>query len=84
MPNNAVPISPKTWLRQCTSINTDSGDVVVVVDGVVVRDNTDYFFKNKAKKPTSLKDKLLLMKNYIVNGMWFQVEFLISNVNVFK
>lgn len=75
MPNNSVPISPNTWLRQCTSINTDSGDVVVVVDGVVVRDNTDDFFKNKAKKPTSLKGFLVFLLLIVKSSFHFKINF---------
>ena len=75
------------------------GNIVIVINGIVVRDNIDPFFLNSTTiKPVSFKgklkkrkypiefvfiDKLVLLKSYDV-GYWYQPQGHISNVNVFR
>lgn len=53
--NNVLKISPKTWLHQCTVLNTRSGKVTVVVNGEIIQNGIIDFFADPGARPRSLK-----------------------------
>ena len=60
------------------------GKIVITVNGRVIKDSTETFFKETSSmKPKSFKNRVLLMKSYEV-GYWYQSQQYISNVNIFR
>ena len=60
------------------------GKIVITVNGRVIKDSTETFFKETSSmQPKSFKNRVLLMKSYEV-GYWYQSQQYISNVNIFR
>ena len=82
--NAHIPIVPNSWYHICMGLDTVSGLLRIVANGVVmVNEEKDYFRNTGQWKPKSLKDKLLLFKAY-VSGLWYQHRGITSNLNVFS
>ena len=78
-----VPIVPHSWYHVCMGLDTVSGLLRIVVNGVVmVNEEKDYFRNTVQWKPKSLEGKLLLFKSYL--SVWYQNRGIISNLNIFK
>ena len=94
-----VRIVPNSWMHQCTSVNTVTGFIEIVVNGVRIESNIKADFVNSSHlRPVSLKskwnifeclifnellDKITLMKSY-GPGFWAENELHVSNVNIFR
>ena len=78
-----IPIVPHSWYHICMGLDTVSGLVRIVVNGIeVVNEEKDYFRNTVQWKPKSLEGKLLLFKSYL--SVWYQNRGIISNLNIFK
>ena len=78
-----IPIVPRSWYHVCMGLDTVSGMLRIVVNGVVmVNEKKDYFSNTIVWKPKSLEGKLLLFKSYL--SVWYQNRGVISNLNIFK
>ena len=57
---NSAPVSPRTWYHICVGIDTNSGLLRIVDNGVKTFEGEKDFFKNTASiKPKSVAGKLL-------------------------
>ena len=81
--NTNIPIVPHSWYHICMGLDTVSGLLRIVVNGVEVVDEEKEYFKNtQTWKPNSLEQKILVFKGY-VSGMWYQHRSTFSNLNIF-
>ena len=79
-----IPIVPNSWYHICMGLDTVSGLLRIVINGVVmVNEETDNFRNAGHLKPKSLDGKLLLFKGYI-KGFWYQHRGITSNLNIFS
>ena len=68
--DNSVPVIPHSWCHVCLGLDTDSGHLRIVINGVTVVDMEKQYLKNNdAIKPKSLIGKVAgkdfcLCKNY--------------------
>ena len=71
------------WYHSCTSVDTESGRVLIAINGVTI---TDQIFpalvNSSADRPASLKGRLLLGKTWM--GFWYQGRQRVTNLNVFS
>ena len=80
---NPVPITPHYWYHACTGLDTDSGHLRVVINGVIVVDKHIEEFENSRKvKPKSLIGKLTIFKA-VEPGFFYQARSIVSNVNIY-
>ena len=80
---NIVPIVPHSWYHICLGIDTVSGLLRVVVNGLqLVNMEKDYFKDTKAWKPSSLEGKIVQLKGFW-GGFWYQYRNIFSNMNIF-
>ena len=78
-----IPIVPHSWYHVCMGLDTVSGLLRIVVNGVVmVNEEKEYFRNTKQWKPKSLEGKLLLFKSFM--GFWYQHRSIMSNMNIFS
>ena len=78
-----IPIVPHSWYHICMGLDTVSGLLRIVVNGVVmVNEEKDYFRNTMQWKPNSLEGKLFIFKSY--RGYWYQHRGIISNLNIFS
>ena len=81
--DTGVPIVPHSWYHVCLGLDTESGLLRIVVNGVKVVDEEKEFFRNtSAWKPQSLAGKLLVFKGY--NIAWAQYRGKFTNMNIFS
>ena len=82
-PATGVPIVPHSWYHVCLGLDTESGLLRIVVNGIeVVNEEKEYFKNTNAWKPRSLKGKILQFKGYLA-GFWWQFRDTFSNMNIF-
>ena len=82
-PDTGIPIVPHSWYHVCLGLDTVSGLLRIVVNGVKVVDEEKEFFRNtSAWKPQSLAGKLLVFKGY--NIAWAQYRGKFTNMNIFS
>ena len=81
--HTGIPIVPHFWYHVCMGLDTESGLLRIVVNGVKVVDEEKEFFRNtSAWKPQSLAGKLLVFKGY--NIAWAQYRGKFTNMNIFS
>ena len=79
-----IPIVPHSWYHICLGLDTVSGLLRIVVNGIeVVNEEKEYFKNTNAWKPRSLKGKILQFKGYLA-GFWWQFRDTFSNMNIFS
>ena len=75
---------PHSWYHVCMGLDTVSGLLRMVANGVeVVDEEKDYFRNTTTWKPKSLQGKLAVFKG-AVGGLWFQYSSTFSNLDVFS
>ena len=75
---------PHSWYHICLGLDTESGLLRIVVNGVeVVDEQKDYFRNTTHWKPVSVKENILVFKGY-VGGFWYQFRSTFSNLNIFS
>ena len=68
----------------CFGLDTESGLLRIVVNGVlVVNEEKDYFRATAAWTPRSLEGKLVVFKGYW-GGFWYGYRSTFSNMNIFS
>ena len=81
--DTGVPVVPHSWYHVCLGLDTESGLLRIVVNGIKVVDEEKEFFRNtSAWKPQSLAGKLLVFKGY--NIAWAQYRGKFTNMNIFS
>ena len=80
----SIPIVPHSWYHICMGLDTVSGLLRIVVNGLeVVNEETEYFRNTKTMKPGSLEESVLMFKGYEA-GYWYQHRTTFSNMNIFS
>ena len=76
-------IVPHSWYHACMGLDTVSGLLRIVVNGIQVVNEEKEYFKNTTEwKPRSLKGKILQFKGYLAS-FWYQYRDTFSNMNIF-
>ena len=82
--DTGIPIVPHSWYHICLGLDTVSGLLRIVVNGVkVVDEEKEYFRNTSAWKPQSLAGKILVFKGY-ATSFWSQYRGKFSNMNIFN
>ena len=77
------PLFPNQWIKSCLSINTTSGFITWVVEGVVILNTTSDELSNSTSRPKDLSKKLVLgAKSF--GGFWGASNSKVTNVNIFS
>ena len=78
-----IPIIPDSWYQTCMGLDTESGLLRIVLNGVeVVNEQKEYFRNTTSWKPKSLNGKIIVFKGYV--GFWYQQRATFSNMNIFN
>ena len=81
--NKVLPIVPHSWYHVCMGLNTVSGLLRIVVNGIEIINEEKEYFKNTIKwKPQSVEGKILGFKAWA--GFWYQHRSAFSNMNIFS
>ena len=82
--NTNIPIVPHSWYHICMGMDTVSGLLRIVVNGVeVVDEEKDYFRNTTNWKPKSLKGRIILFKGFM-SGFWYLHKNTFSNLNIWS
>ena len=75
---------PHSWYHICMGLDTVSGLLRIVVNGVeVVNEEKDYFRNTTHWKPKSLKGRIILFKGFM-SGFWYLHKNTFSNLNIWS
>ena len=78
-----IPINPDSWYHICMGLDTASGLLRIVVNGVeVVNEKKEYFRNTADMKPKSLVGKIRVFKEYMI-GFYVQNRGKFTNMNIF-
>ena len=78
-----IPIIPHAWCHVCMGLDTVSGLLRIVVNGVeVVNEEKDYFRNTADMRPKSLVGKIRVFKEYMI-GFYVQNRGKFTNMNIF-
>ena len=78
-----IPIVPHSWYHVCLGLDTVSGLLRIVVNGVEVVNEEKNYFRNSADvKPKSLAEKLLVFKEHHI-GVYLNNRGMFTNMNIF-
>ena len=79
-----IPINPDSWYHICMGLDTASGLLRIVVNGVeVVNEEKEYFRNTTNWKPKSLKGRIILFKGFM-SGFWYLHKNTFSNLNIWS
>ena len=82
--DTGVPIVPHSWYHVCLGLDTESGHLRIVVNGVMVlNDKREEFRNTTAWMPESLEGKIIVFKQYF-SGFWIQHRGKFTNMNIFS
>ena len=75
-------IEPNSWYHACTSLNTVTGQMLIVVNGQIIIDQViSVFIDSTINKPKTLDGRLSLFKNNW-SGVWYQSRQRLTNLNI--
>ena len=78
-----IPIVPHSWYHVCMGLDTVSGLLRIVVNGVVmVNEEKEYFRNTVTMKPGSLEGKVLMFKEHHI-GLHLNNRGKFTNLNIF-
>ena len=81
--NAVIPIVAHSWYHVCMGLNTVSGLLRIVVNGIeVVNEEKEYFRNTKTMKPGSLEGKVLMFKEHHI-GLHLNNRGMFTNMNIF-
>ena len=80
------PVFARQWVRGCTAVNTKSGLLQWVVDGVLVENNIFAQIKDSSKIPTDISGKIVLgaAQHWTTSKWGFVKSNQVTNLNVFS
>ena len=81
--NKIPPTFPNRWTRSCMSINTASGSINWVVEGVLVMSMESQKLKDSLKLPKDLSGRLILGA-VLYGGKWKSVSNKVTNLNIYS
>ena len=82
-PDQTFPVFPFQWVRSCLAVDTESGKVILVVDGQVVQERQVEALKNSANSPKDLSGKILL-GTHKYSKIWLTRSNKVTNLNIFS
>ena len=77
------PTFPNQWIRSCMAINSASGSIDWVVEGVLVMSMESKKIKDSFKLPKGLNRKLILGAVFY-GGKWVSASNKVTNLNIFS
>ena len=77
------PLFPNQWIKSCLAINTTSGLITWVVEGVLILNTTSDELSNSTSRPKDLSKKLMLGAKS-TGGLWGASNSKVTNVNIFS
>ena len=81
--NTVIPIVPHSWYHICMGVDSASGLLRIIVNGIEVVNVEVHYLKNQNEwKPLSLVGKVYVFKISI--GFWVQTRSTFSNLNIFS
>ena len=81
--NEIPPTFPNQWIRSCLAINSASGSIDWVVEGVLILSLTSEKLKDTLKIPKNLSGKLILGAQPYA-GKWKSVSNKVTQLNIFS
>ena len=82
-PDTGIPIVPHSWYHVCLGLDTVSGMLRIVVNGIKVVNEEKAEFRNTSDwRPGSLDGNILVFKEFFTS-FWAQKRGKFSNMNVF-
>ena len=82
---SVIPIVPHSWFHICMGLDTVSGLLRIVVNGIeVVNEEKEYFKNTTHWKPKSLKGAIFQFMGSWADGFWYQHRSMFSYMNIFK
>ena len=78
-----MPVFPNQWVRSCIALNTASGLVQWVVDGILMENNTLADIKDSKNLPTDLTGKIILGA-WQWASKWAAYRSEVTNLNIFS
>ena len=77
------PLFPNRWIKSCLAVNTTSGFITWVVEGVLVLNTTSDELSNSTSRPENLSRKLVLGARPFA-GAWRALSSKVTNVSIFS
>ena len=77
------PTFPNQWIRSCFAVNSVSGSISWVVEGVSILSMESEKLKSSLKLPRNLSGKLIL-GSMSYGGKWYSVSNKVTNLNIFS
>ena len=77
------PTFPNKWTKSCMAINSTSGSINWVVEGVLVMSMKSEKVKDSLKLPKDLTGKLILGATFY-GGKWYPKSNKVTNLNIFS
>ena len=75
------PLFPNQWTRSCMAVNTTSGLIQWVVDGILVLDREFVEVKNPKSRPRDLSRNVILGA---VGSNWYALSQKVTNLDIFS
>ena len=79
----SLPVFSFQWVRSCMAINTESGLLQWVVNGLLVENSTLEELKDAKMFPTDLSRKIILGASQSPNGAWWALSNKVADLNIF-
>ena len=77
------PLFPNHWARSCMAVNTTSGLLRWVVEGILVQTTMSKEVENSKNPPKDLSKKIVLGARSR-SGVWFATSQKVTNLNIFS
>ena len=78
-----IPIVPSSWYHICMGLDSDSGLLRIVINGLeIISQEKEYLRNTTSLKPRSLDGKIVALKGHV--GFWYQQRATFSNMNIFS
>ena len=81
--NKIPPTFPNQWTKSCLAVNSTSGSITWVVEGVLIMSIESEKLKESSKLPKNLSRKLILGA-WSHAGKWKLVSNKVTNMNIFS
>ena len=81
--NKIPPTFPNRWTRSCLAVNSTSGSITWVVEGVLVKSMESEKMKEPSKLPKNLS-RMVILGAVLSAGKWYSVSNKVTNLNIFS
>ena len=82
---SGIAVKPHSWYHACFGLDTVSGQLRIVINGITVVDEViPYLINSKDTKPKSLAHHIGMFTGHHLEGMWYQAHNTVTNMQVFS